>query len=147
MLSLIIELKFADRLSYVNSFLPYDNRFSVPLVVFVLLNFNLIKVMKYPLIVLLVIQYIPAFVRLAPMLLALFFKFSSKSKNKPIWKSPLWNIFLIFINSVGWGCVYSNLQNQETISNIQSQVEVFSISNSFCSSKSDLSSIKTHKVL
>jgi hypothetical protein len=33
MFSLIIELKFADRLSYVNNFMPYDSRFSVPLVV------------------------------------------------------------------------------------------------------------------
>lgn len=47
MFSLIIELKFADRLSYVNNFMPYDSRFSVPLVVFNSLNFNLIKVIKY----------------------------------------------------------------------------------------------------
>jgi hypothetical protein len=60
MFSLIIELKFADRLSYVNRFMPYDSRFSMPLVVFVLLNFNLIKVMKYLLVIFIVIQHMQA---------------------------------------------------------------------------------------
>jgi hypothetical protein len=57
MLSLIIKLKFANRLSYVNNFMPYDSRFSVPLVVFVLLNFNLTKVMKYLSVIFIVIQH------------------------------------------------------------------------------------------
>ena len=57
MFSLIIELKFADRLSYVNNFMPYDSRFSVPLVVFVLLIFNLTKVMKYLSVIFIVIQH------------------------------------------------------------------------------------------
>ncbi len=39
---------FADRISYVNSFLLYESRFSVPLIVFVFVDFNRNLVIQIP---------------------------------------------------------------------------------------------------
>lgn len=66
MFGLNSEPNFADCLSYVNNFLLYFSRFSVPLVVFVFYNLNIVKITKYQMIVLFVIQHIPTFVSIAP---------------------------------------------------------------------------------
>jgi len=62
-----IELKFADRLSYVNNFMPYDSRFSLPLIVSIRYDLNIIKGKFYQLKIFLVIQHIPAFICLTPL--------------------------------------------------------------------------------
>jgi hypothetical protein len=76
-------LKFAGRTGYVNNFMLIYSRFIVQVIVFVFNNFNIIKGTQNQVVIVPVVQQIPAFMGLAPArayLPGFLFKFIIKTK-------------------------------------------------------------------